>query len=78
MTEYIHDEWCGSRMDVPPVCDCVVKSLKEKDELISALMVTSRWHGEMIDWLKTFHKEVHRDYARHMLTIHYPPRHLSE
>jgi hypothetical protein len=42
--EYIHDEWCASKLGTWPggysgkgECDCVVSTLKEKDEEIQYL-----------------------------------------
>jgi hypothetical protein len=36
MSEYIHDEWCASKLEETD-CDCYVKCLTEKDEEIQYL-----------------------------------------
>jgi hypothetical protein len=39
MNEYIHDEWCSTKLDGAPLseCDCVCGSLLKKDKHIADL-----------------------------------------
>jgi len=34
VTDYIHDEWCATKLDDAPDCDCYVQVYRERDALL--------------------------------------------
>jgi len=57
MTEYIHDEWCDTRLTVPSECNCYVAVIrrleariealeKERDDAVALIRAAGgTWHG---------------------------------
>lgn len=52
-------------------CECdETMSLSEMANFYHALKVKEKWHGQLVEWLRLFHSDIHKIYTDRIMSIH--------